>query len=126
MKTKRIKIKDIKVDGTIKTPLLPSGFINRVQRFKKILSEVEKTTLEQTINNFQQDQHPERELRIWEEIASSYKDFIEVNPDLTIEEKKEVFSITLRLSMGVEDFDDVKRLNKEQVQFIKNSYLRYN
>lgn len=122
MKTKRIKIKDIKVDGTIRTPLLPVGFIERVQKFKKILVEVEKMTLEQAIANFQQDQTPERELAIWEYIASAYQDFIEVNPNLTIDEKKEAFAVLLGLSMGTETYKNVKSLNKEQVQFLRNKY----
>lgn len=98
--TMRIKIKDIKTSGVIKTPFLSENFIERVHRFKKVLFEVETTTLEQTIANFLQDQHPERELEVWESIALNYKNFIKANPKLTLEEKKEVFKMLLNSSMG--------------------------
>ena len=125
MTYKTIKIKDINVNGIIKTPLLPEGFIKRGQKFKKILAEVETTTLEQTVANFQQDRHSERELKLWEHIAFNYQNFIKANPNLTLEEKKDVFRVLLSLSMGIENFNDIKNLSKQQVQCLIKNYKDY-
>lgn len=125
MKTKSINIKDIKLSGVIRTPFLPEGFIERVRAFKIVLSEVEKMTLEETVYNFQQDLHPEKELEIWEYIAKNYQVFIKANPSLTLEEKKEVLKVLLSLSMGAEALKTVEILSKQQVQDIKNTYLNY-
>ena len=125
MKTKTMKIKDIKVSGVIRTPFLPEGFIERVRTFKIVLAEVEKMTLEETVYNFQQDVHPEKELEIWEYITANYKDFTEANPNLTLKEKKGTFRVLLSLSMGAESLKTEKVLSKKQVQEIKNSYLNY-
>lgn len=119
----KIKIKDINVNGVIRTPILPAGFIKRVIKFKKILAKVEPMTLEQAIANFQQDLYPEREIEIWENITSNYQNYTMTNPNLTFEEKKKVFKVLLSLSMGAENFKDIKSLSKQQVQDLKNAYL---
>lgn len=124
MKTKKVLLKDLKIDDTIRTPLLPTGAVNRIVSFKKIFVEVEKMTLEQAILNFQQDINPEREIAIWEYMASVYKEFLKGFPKLTIKEKKEAFSLLLRMSMGIEDLS-IKHLTKEQLQYLKNSYFHY-
>lgn len=101
MQTKTVKIKDINLNSPIQSPLLPNGFIERIRKFKEILAEVETTSLEQTILNFQHDKHPERELIIWEYIASVYEKFTTANPDLNLAEKKDVLAVALNLSMNV-------------------------
>jgi hypothetical protein len=120
---KKIKISELNTDGAIRTPLLPKGFITRVQKFKNILAEVEKMTLEETILNFQRDLHPERELEIWEHIARIYKGYEKSNPNLTLLEKRDVLSVLLGLSMGMTDFDRIKRLSGKQIVNISNNYL---
>ncbi|MEN9881031.1 MAG: hypothetical protein RLZZ308_214 [Candidatus Parcubacteria bacterium] len=95
-----IKISDLRV-GPVRQEPLPEGFIKRVQKFKEILSEVETTSIEKTINSFQRDLHPERELLIWEKIASSYELNLKNNPSITLFQKKELFKKLLALSMGI-------------------------
>lgn len=126
MKIKMVKVKDINPDGPVRTPVLPTGFIKRVEKFKKILEEVEKTTLEQTLANFQQDRNPEKELAVWERIATAYQDFIKVNPNFRIQEKKETFKILLCLSMGMVELEDIEKLNREQIQHLKSLYFKDN
>lgn len=122
----KIKFNDIKIGNTIRTPLLPMGFIERVQEYKKILSEVEKTTIEETILNFQKDDHPEKELVIWEYITSNYQNFMKAHKeDFTLEAKKDVLRVLLGLSAGAETFEGIQNLSKQQVQELKNSYLNY-
>lgn len=123
MKLKLVNISDINPNGPIRSPLLPAGFIERVQKFKKILAEVETTTLEKTILNFQKDQHPERELVVWEHIALNYQRFINDNNGLTLESKRGVLRVLLGLSSGVESFEDVKDLNEQQIRRLSKGYL---
>jgi len=90
MITKKIKTSELKV-GPIQHEVLPLGFIVRVQKFKEILREVETSSLEETISNFQRDLYPEEELLIWETIAHSYECVIKNEPELTITKKKDMF-----------------------------------
>ena len=53
--------------------ILPEGFILRVIKYKEKLKEVETLSLEETIDSFQRDLHPENELEIWEGIAEIYE-----------------------------------------------------
>ncbi len=99
---KKVNLKDLRPSTTISSPLLPTGFIERVQVFKKVLAEVEKTTLEETILNFQRDQHPEKELEIWEDIASAYEGYIMSHPNLSPDKKRNVFSSFLAKTVGME------------------------
>lgn len=48
MKTKKIKVSDIKI-GPIRQEVLPDGFVGRVQKYKEILKEVETSSIEETL-----------------------------------------------------------------------------
>jgi len=95
----KIKISELKSD-IIRQEALPKGFIVRVQKYKEILREVETTTLEETINNFQRDSRPEVELTIWETIARCYELKVQNSPKWTIVEKERAFLDILTLSLG--------------------------
>ncbi|HNY35984.1 MAG TPA: hypothetical protein PLD14_01670 [Candidatus Pacearchaeota archaeon] len=94
----KIKINKIQL-SPIRQTILPEGFIVRVQKYKEILKEVEKTSLEETISNFQRDLNPERELAIWENIAYMYQTTNKDYPNLSIEKKKEAFGLILKSSL---------------------------
>ncbi|OIO30718.1 hypothetical protein AUJ77_02840 [Candidatus Nomurabacteria bacterium CG1_02_43_90] len=98
MKKKLIDISEIKPSG-IRYEVLPEGFIDRVIKFKVILREVETSSIEETISNFQRDLNPERELAIWESIACCYKLSCENNPRWTLPEKKRAFAELLSGTM---------------------------
>ncbi len=87
---KKIKTLNIKL-GKVRDDILPEGFIFRVQKYKEILREVETSSLEEAINNFQRDLHPENELIIWEHIANCYATIMQDNVDRTMAEKKKIF-----------------------------------
>lgn len=125
MKIKKVKIADVKIGDTIRTPLLVDGFIERVQAYKKILADIEPTSIEETILNFQKDINPSDELQIWEHIALVYKGFIENNEKLTIEGKRDVFKVLLGISSGVENFELVDNLSREQVHELIKKYLNH-
>ncbi len=102
---------------------LSESFIERVRNFKNTLKEVETSTIEQTLTNFQKDRNPEGELEVWENMASAYQDFTETSPDLTLEQKKDVFRVLLQLSWGAESFDTEKTLDDQQIQNLSGLYV---
>lgn len=95
-----VKLRDINV-GPVLDRQLPGGFIDRVIKYKTKLSEVENTSIEETVLNFQRDHHPERELQIWEHITKVYQDECKRNPDWKITDKKQHFEYLLGMSLGV-------------------------
>jgi hypothetical protein len=123
MQIKQVKVKDINTDGPIRNPLLPTGIVLRIQKFKRILAEVETSTVEETILNFQHDEHQEKELKTWEHIAFCYQNFIKANASLTLEKKKDVFTMLLCLSMGMDRFDTVKNLDEQQIGQLRKKYF---
>jgi hypothetical protein len=101
MKKSKMKVRLSELrQGPVRQDILPEGFIVRVQKYKEILREVETSSLEEAINNFQRDWHPERELLIWENIANAYELSSKNNPNWTSEEKKKAFGELLLASLG--------------------------
>lgn len=99
MQTKLVNIKELKL-GEIRQEVLPDGFIKRVLDFKEILKEVETSSLEETVSNFQRDFTPENELLIWESIASCFKLSCENNPNWTCKERKKAFAKLLASTLS--------------------------
>lgn len=118
---KRVKLSDLK-DGPIRHETLPNDFIQRVKDFKQALAEVETSSIESTLENFQRDAHPEQELILWEHIAKMYQWTIVANAGLSLPQKKEVLGLLIGLSMGQRDFSHIKLLSKETVEEIKDRY----
>src|SRR6266436_6156283 len=106
--TKRMRPSDLH-KGPIQDAVLPDDFIDRVRTFKAVLSDVDRTTLEETIDNFKRDMHPEEELAIWERIANTYQLFISHNPTTDLAIRKEIFAVLLGASMGTDDWSNIKR-----------------
>jgi len=87
---KKIKLSELQM-SSIRHEKLPDGFIERVQKYKEVLQEIETSSLEEAISNFQRDLYPETELFIWESIASDYLESCKNNPKWTLAERKELF-----------------------------------
>jgi hypothetical protein len=91
----KVKLSQLK-PNEIQNPILPKGFIERVIKYKTTLGEVENSTLEEAVSNFQRDAEPEKELKIWEKITEKYQSLIKENniidftqkqvPDMTAQE----------------------------------------
>ena len=118
---KNVKISDLQ-EGEIRHPVLPEVIIERIKTFKGILGDVEPSSLEQTIDSFKRDMHPERELIIWERIASTYQTYLAHNPTDDPEIKNEIYSVMLAVSMGMDDWSRIKHLTAEQIDHIKMNY----
>ena len=118
---KKAKLSDLK-RGPIRHQSLPEKFIQRVKDFKQAIAEVDKTTLETTLGNFQRDLHPEQELFLWEHIAKIYQWSVVANAGLSLPQKKELFLLIIGLSMGQTDFSHIKLLSKEVVEEVRDRY----
>lgn len=118
---KTAKISDLK-NGPIRHATLPDDFIERVKNFKQAITEVDKTTLEATLENFQRDLNPEKELYLWEHIAKIYQWSVVANAGLSLAQKKELFGLIIMLSLGQRDFSHIKHLSKEIVEEVKERY----
>src|SRR5947209_2190242 len=102
MTIKKINLSEVNLrPGPIRHPELPAVMLERIAAFKKILADVDTTTLEATVENFKRDQHPERELGVWERIAKMYQLFLTHNPTDDLATKTEIFRELLGASMGM-------------------------
>lgn len=87
------------ISGPVRHETLPYFLLERIKRFKQVLAEVEMTTLEEAVDNFSRDAHPEREVEIWERIAGLYKEETDKKPGMTLSERRKLFTLFLRTSM---------------------------
>ncbi len=116
---------DLEIDkleeGPIRHTTLPEDFIRRVRAMKATLAEVDQSPLAEILDDFKRDAHPERELVIWERIASTYELFVSHEGIVDLPTKKEILSVLLGVSMDQEEFPEMKHLSPEQVrQLIRN------
>ncbi|AWV34456.1 toll/interleukin-1 receptor domain-containing protein [Paenibacillus odorifer] len=94
---------------------LPSQLINRIKLVHHHFKDFNDITLEQTIDNFKHDTNPEREVSIWEAIASTYFDLIEKVPNsrnyLT---KYNLYGLLLQVSFSNKEnvYSEVGKFNK--------------
>jgi len=88
--------------GPIRHPVLPRDFIKRIKAFKKILSDIDSVSIEQTIDDFKRDADPESELVIWERIASTFQVYLSHYPTTDSAIRKRIFAVLLSASVGTE------------------------
>ena len=70
MRQRAIKLTELK-KGPIRHPVLPEDLFLRIKAFKEILAGVDNMTLDEVIDDFKRDAHPEREIAVWERIANT-------------------------------------------------------
>jgi hypothetical protein len=108
--------------GPIRHATLPPELLARITKMKSILSEVDDSSFEETVDDFRRDTHPEQEIAIWETMASVYREYLLFNRDLTLDQKRDVFSVILTASMGGTSFGNVKNLDQAAIADIVNLY----
>lgn len=96
---KTAKLKDLKTGHVLN--ILPNSFIERVVKYKSTLSEVETSSVVETLLNFQRDHLPERELQVWEQITNMYLDGCNNNQNWNLADKKRYFKVVLARSSGI-------------------------
>jgi hypothetical protein len=73
--------------------------IEKIQKIQATFSEVNPSTLEQTITDFKRDQNPDNEIAIWLAMAKTYEKFNLQHTELDINKKKEAYGLILMRSM---------------------------
>lgn len=73
MEYKRIKLTNLHPNPYHFHEALAGSLVARIKAFKKILHEVETAPLQETLDAFLHDMHPEREVAVWEWIAEEYQ-----------------------------------------------------
>jgi hypothetical protein len=87
--------------------------IDRITRLQKVFSEVDPTPLAKWISDFSRDQNPDREIKIWEDMAAPFERFISKR-ELTAQAKKEAFQIVLMRS-GASEEETLKSLKIKEL-----------
>ena len=108
--------------GPVRWRALPDDLLKRIKGYKAILSEVELTTLDETIDDFRRDAHPEREIAVWEHIADTYAMFLMHNPTADLAIKHDIFSVLLMASLGVSDWSEIRHLTPDQIRHLVLNY----
>jgi hypothetical protein len=118
---KQIRLSEIKV-GPIRHPVPPADIIKRIIAFKKVLGDVDKASLEKTIDNFKRDADPESELVIWERIASTFETYLSHNKTTDPEIRWDIYAVLLSASTGVEEFENIKHLSDQRIKQLVRSF----
>jgi len=63
------KVSDLK-SGPIRHTKLPEGLVNRIVLVHKTFESYLSFSLDETLQNFKRDMHPEREIGVWEKMAA--------------------------------------------------------
>lgn len=71
--------------------------VTRTKRIQAALSAVDPSSLEKWIGDFEKDQDPEKELRIWEAIAAAYQSYCS-SRSVDMNTRREVFRVLLMRS----------------------------
>ena len=88
--------------GPIRHSELAPELIERIKAFQSVFADLYPQTLEQWIEGFQRDVHPEQEIAIWESIARALTAFSKTR-ELTGEARQEAFGLLLQRSGTSDD-----------------------
>jgi hypothetical protein len=110
-----IELTDLK-GGPIVHPVLSDDLVRRIKAFKQILADADNATLDEVMDDFKRDAHPEQEIAIWERIAATYAMFLSHNPTDDLATKHDVFSVLLIASLGMEDWTEIRYLTRDQIK----------
>jgi predicted ATPase len=109
-------------EGPIRHRVLPDKLLQRIEAFKEILREVDNATLDEVVDDFKRDAHPEQEIAVWERIAHTYALFLLHNPTGDLAIKREIFLVVLMASLGVEDGTEIRHLTTDQIRQLVLNY----
>ncbi len=87
--------------GPIRHSELSADLVDRIKKYRAILAEVDPPApLEEVINDFRRDVHPEREIAIWEKLAAFYQAAVSQNPAMRLKKKRKLFERLLHESLN--------------------------
>jgi hypothetical protein len=83
--------------GPIVHATLKDSQVERIKTLQRTFADVDPTPVEKWVEDFQRDQHPEREIRIYEAMANAYRGYCE-GRTLSPRARKDVYSVVLMRS----------------------------
>ena len=124
--TTEMAIQDLELNDVVHDSLTTEQ-INDITRIQEVFSEVNSTSLEETINNFKRDQHPDNEIAIWLKMADAYQRFtLRTDKSIAHDKKSEAYELILLRSMMTEeevlDKSTPEVLTKDEVKEILSYY----
>lgn len=106
-KSENSSVKTINANDLTLSPVvhdsLSADQIEKITKIQTTFSEVNPSTLEETILNFKRDRNPDNEIAIWLAMAKAYEKFTLKHKSIDINKKKEAFGLILMRSMENEE-----------------------
>ncbi|HYH83348.1 MAG TPA: toll/interleukin-1 receptor domain-containing protein, partial [Longimicrobium sp.] len=99
-----VALDQIDREGPIIHQTLPASLLLRIKLTQRVLFEVFPESLDQAIEHFRREPDPEREVVVWEAIASAYLDATR-DQILSLEQRREIYKALLVYSWGGEPAD---------------------
>ena len=104
--------------GPIRHPELPAALIERIRRLEETFVEIYPVTHEEWLDGFKRDANPEREIAIWEYMASAYTQFLSTG-NFDTDTRKEMLGVLLTRSSSADVeslFFNLKHLTEKQAR----------
>lgn len=98
--------------GPIQHEKLPEGFEKRIRHCFERLAEVDRTPIENLLEDFRRDQNPEKEIAVWEAVADGYESFLK-NRVTDVATRQSAFQVLVQLTMSGGPNPDLKDLRRE-------------
>lgn len=93
----RMPVDEITPGPLIHDTLRPDQ-LEKIMKIQRVFAEVNPSTLEETVDDFKKDQHPDNEIAIWLAMANAYEKFT-ANKSLDRNKKEEAYNLLLMRSM---------------------------
>jgi hypothetical protein len=115
-----LSIKDLEPNEIVHDSLSEAQIAN-IKRIQDVFSEVNSSSLEETINDFRRDQHPDKEIAIWLKMADAYQRFTS-RTERKIEQNKKraAYELVLLRSMMAEE----EVLEKSKTEFLTRDEIK--
>ena len=98
MEQKHLRVDQLNL-GPIRHAELSPALIARIASLRSMLNDAYSLSMEQWLDGFQRDVHPEREVTWWERLAACYSEYSRQHA-LGLKDKKAVFNVMLGLALG--------------------------
>lgn len=85
--------------GPVRHEKLSAVQMARIERLHQTFAEVDDSTLDQWVDNFKREMHPDREIEVWERMAAAYTRFTR-SRSLSKDAKREAHQVVLLRSMA--------------------------
>lgn len=98
--------------GPIQHEILTEELEKRIRGCFARLAEVDRTPIENLLEDFKRDQNPEKEIMVWEAVADGYEEFLkyrETDPAT----RQSAFQVLVQLTMSGDPNPDSKNLRRE-------------